>query len=104
VTPNLWTVPVRSLVAGWDARACLNVNVPHAASESACPLTLTRQGVGLIEAIDVAERTDPRGLAYYWLQFRRGSRPKARRPRSRPGVSPSPRCASSGPTRRPTPL
>jgi 5'-nucleotidase len=66
---------IRRLVgAGWDARACLNVNLPHAPPESAGPLTPTRQGVGLIEAIDVVEREDPRGIAYHWLQFRRGPR------------------------------
>ncbi len=70
---------IRRLVAsGWGAqRACLNVNFPHAAPEDAGPLTPTRQGVGLIEAIDVVERTDPRGIAYHWLRFRRGPRPNA---------------------------
>jgi 5'-nucleotidase len=53
---------IRSLVAaGWDARACLNVNVPHAPPERVDPLTPTRQGVGQVETIDVVERTDPRG-------------------------------------------
>jgi len=69
---------IRSLVAaGWDARACLNVNVPHAPPERVGPLTPTRQGVGQVETIDVVERTDPRGIAYHWLQFRRGPRPNA---------------------------
>ena len=66
------------LASGWEAQqACLNVNFPHAAPEAAGPLTPTRQGVGLIEAIEVVERTDPRDIAYHWLQFRRGPRPDA---------------------------
>ncbi len=53
------------------------MNFPHAAPESAGPLTPTRQGVGLIEAIAVVERTDPRDITYHWLRFRRGPRPNA---------------------------
>lgn len=70
---------IRQLLAsGREAqRACLNVNFPHAPPGSAGPLTPTRQGVGLVETIDVVERTDPRGIAYHWLQFRRGPRPNA---------------------------
>lgn len=68
----------RLLASGWQAEnSCLNVNFPHAAPEAAGPLTPTRQGVGLVEAIDVVERTDPRAIAYHWLQFRRGPRPNA---------------------------
>ena len=32
---------------------------------------LTRQGVGLVKGINVVPRTDPRTLAYHWLQFHR---------------------------------
>jgi 5'-nucleotidase len=68
----------RLMASGWEAqRACLNVNFPHAAPEAAGPLTPTRQGVGLVEAIDVVERADPRDIAYHWLRFRRGPRPNA---------------------------
>ena len=68
----------RLLASGWESeRACLNVNFPHASPEEAGPLTATRQGVGLVQTIDVSERTDPRGINYQWLQFRRGPRENA---------------------------
>ena len=68
----------RLLASGWEEqRACLNINFPYVAPEDAGPLTPTQQGVGLIEAIDVVERADPRGIAYHWLQFRRGPRENA---------------------------
>jgi 5'-nucleotidase len=61
----------RLLAAGWDTHACLNVNFPNVAPADAGPLTLTRQGVGLVKSINVIPRTDPRGLTYHWLQFHR---------------------------------
>ena len=42
----------RLLAAGWDAHACLNVNFPNVAPAEAGPLTLTRQGAGLVAAHD----------------------------------------------------
>ena len=70
---------IRQLMAGgWNPqRACLNVNFPHTTPDLAGPLTPTRQGVGLIQTVDVHERTDPRGINYQWLQFRRGPRENA---------------------------
>ena len=66
---------IRTLLRGnWGERACLNVNFPDCAVAEAGPLTLTRQGVGLVEGIDVVSRTDPRRIGYHWLQFRRGPR------------------------------
>ena len=56
----------------WTGRACLNVNFPDRPAEQAGPLTLTRQGVGLLEGVDVVSRADPRTLTYHWLQLRRG--------------------------------
>ena len=41
------------------------------APADAGPLTLTRQGVGLVKGINVVPRTDLRGLTYHWLQFHR---------------------------------
>ncbi len=79
-TARAWAPGViRQLMAsGWEAQqACLNVNFPHVPPEVAGPLTPTRQGVGLTETIEVVERTDPRDVAYHWLQFRRGPRPDA---------------------------
>ena len=61
----------RLLAAGWDTHACLNVNFPNVAPADAGPLTLTRQGLGLVKSINVIPRTDPRGLTYHWLQFHR---------------------------------
>ena len=63
---------IRTLhAAGWDIHACLNVNFPNVAPADAGPLTLTRQGAGLVKTINVVPRTDPRGLTYHWLQFHR---------------------------------
>jgi 5'-nucleotidase len=56
------------------APACLNVNFPDVPAERAGPLTLTRQGVGLVQSIEVDSRTDLRGGDYHWLNFRRGPR------------------------------
>jgi 5'-nucleotidase len=67
----------RLLAVGWSDQACLNVNFPDVAPESAGPLTLTRQGVGLVRRIDVVARTDPRGLDYHWLKFHRAPREEA---------------------------
>jgi len=64
------------LAAGWSGQAILNVNFPDVAPESAGPLTLTRQGQGLVRRIDVVARTDPRGFAYHWLKFQRGALPE----------------------------
>ena len=35
---------------------------------------LARQGVGMIAGMNVETRTDPRGMNYHWLTFRRGDR------------------------------
>ncbi|MGO4303354.1 5'/3'-nucleotidase SurE [Cupriavidus sp. RAF12] len=67
---------IRKLLStGWSDGACLNVNFPDVAADAAGPLTVTRQGVGLVKAIDVRPHVDPRGIAYHWLQFSRGERP-----------------------------
>jgi 5'-nucleotidase len=66
---------IRQLVAAAPGiAACLNVNFPDVAPGDAGPLTLTRQGIGRVEAIDVVERVDVRGQDYHWLQFRRSPR------------------------------
>lgn len=67
VIEQLWPV-----VAG--TTACLNVNFPDMPPESTGPLTLTRQGVGVVQGIEVDSRTDLRGGEYHWLHFRRGPR------------------------------
>ncbi len=67
VIERLWQV-----IAGTPA--CLNVNFPDVPAERTGPLTLTRQGVGLVQGIEVTSRADPRGGEYHWLNFRRGPR------------------------------
>jgi 5'-nucleotidase len=67
----------RLLRSGWSAQACLNVNFPDVAPDAAGPLTLTRQGLGLVKRIDVVPRTDPRGFDYHWLKFHRAQRHEA---------------------------
>jgi 5'-nucleotidase len=67
----------RLWAAGWNEQACLNVNFPDVEPESAGPLTVTRQGVGLVRRIDVVARTDPRGFNYHWLKFHRAPRQEA---------------------------
>ena len=61
---------------GWGADTCLNVNFPDCAPDAAGPLTLARQGVGLVQGMVVETRADPRGMAYHWINFRRGPRPQ----------------------------
>ncbi|OLL28469.1 5'/3'-nucleotidase SurE [Burkholderia sp. SRS-W-2-2016] len=56
------------------APTCLNINFPDVDAAAAGPLTLTRQGVGLVEGIDVEPLVDPRGIDYHWLRFQRGAR------------------------------
>ena len=57
---------------------CLSVNFPDLPAAEAGPLTLARQGAGSVEGMDVEARTDPRGLTYYWVGFRRGERDQGR--------------------------
>jgi 5'-nucleotidase len=66
---------VRQLLAiGWDATTCLNVNFPDLPAADVGPLTLARQGPGLIQGMEVETRIDPRDLTYHWIKFRRGPR------------------------------
>lgn len=65
----------RLLATGWSEGACLNVNFPDVEAEHAGPLVVSRQGMGLVKAIDVRAHVDPRGIPYHWLQFSRGPRP-----------------------------
>ena len=66
---------VRQLLGiGWDAATCLNVNFPDLPPADCGPLTLARQGPGLIQGMQVETRTDPRDLTYHWISFRRGPR------------------------------
>jgi 5'-nucleotidase len=68
---------VRELLAiGWSKDACLNVNFPACPAAKAGPITLARQGAGMIEGMHVDTRVDPRGMTYHWLNFRRGDRPQ----------------------------
>jgi 5'-nucleotidase len=64
----------RLLELGWGKDACLNVNFPALPADKCGPLTLARQGVGMIAGMQVDTRVDPRGMTYHWLNFRRGDR------------------------------
>jgi len=64
----------RLLAIGWSAETCLSINFPDLPPAEAGPLTLARQGPGLVQGMDVLTRTDPRGLTYHWITFRRGER------------------------------
>jgi 5'-nucleotidase len=66
----------RLLALGWGKDACLNVNFPPLPADQAGPLTLARQGVGMVAGMHVDTRVDPRGMTYHWLNFRRGDRPQ----------------------------
>lgn len=65
----------RLLATGLTDGACLNVNFPDVEPAQAGPLTVSRQGMGLVKEIDVRAHVDPRGIPYHWLQFSRGPRP-----------------------------
>jgi 5'-nucleotidase len=64
----------RLLAIGWGAQTCLNVNFPDLPADEVGPLTLARQGPGLIQGLQVETRIDPRSLTYHWISFRRGPR------------------------------
>jgi len=64
----------RLLEIGWGAATCLNINFPDLPADEVGPLTLARQGPGLIQGLQVQPRTDPRGLTYHWISFLRGPR------------------------------
>ena len=69
---------IRQLLAvSHDAPVCLNVNFPDVDAGAAGPLTVTRQGVGLVQGIDVVPEVDPRGFEYHWLRFARAPRENA---------------------------
>ena len=53
---------------------CLNVNFPDVPAEQAGPLTVSTQGVGLVQSLEVEPLADPRGIPYFWLRFQRAKR------------------------------
>ena len=67
----------RLLKANWADGACLNINFPDVPAERAGPMTVTRQGQGLMKAVEVTTRIDPRGLDYSWLHITRGQQADA---------------------------
>jgi hypothetical protein len=64
----------RLLKANWADVASLNVNFPDVPAESVGLLTVTRQGQGLMNGLEVTMRVDPRGGEYGWLHIIRGQR------------------------------
>ena len=68
---------IRKLLAiGWGKRAVLNINFPPIPAQDAGPMTLARQGEGMLAGMMVETRVDPRGMEYHWLNFRRGDIPQ----------------------------
>jgi 5'-nucleotidase len=68
---------IRKLLAiGWGKRAILNVNFPPLPVTEVGPMTLARQGEGMLAGMMVETRVDPRGMEYHWLNFRRGDIPQ----------------------------
>ncbi|WP_428487051.1 5'/3'-nucleotidase SurE [Rhodopila sp.] len=64
---------IRSLLAiGWGEKAVLNINFPPIPAAEAGPMTLARQGEGMVAGMHVETRVDPRGMSYHWLNFKRG--------------------------------
>ena len=69
---------IRRMVAiGWSRDACLNINFPDCAPEHAGPVAFTRQGVGVLDGLDVVSGRDPRDVEYHWLRLRRAEREDA---------------------------
>lgn len=66
----------RLLQIGWAKTAILNVNFPPLPAAEAGPITLARQGEGIVAGMQVDTRVDPRGMFYHWLNFRRGDIPQ----------------------------
>ncbi|WP_058911420.1 5'/3'-nucleotidase SurE [Entomohabitans teleogrylli] len=67
---------IRTLVeTGWRHNVCLNVNFPAVAPDQLQPLTVTRQGHGYLENVQVTPRTDPRANDYFWLSLQHTDRP-----------------------------
>jgi 5'-nucleotidase len=66
----------RLLALGWSKQAVLNVNFPPIPAAEAGPMTLARQGEGMVAGMHVETRVDPRGMEYHWLSFRRGDLPQ----------------------------
>src|SRR5208282_4192658 len=67
----------RLLRADWADGACLNVNFPDVPAEHAGPLAVTRQGRGMMKAVQLTTRNDPRGFEYSWLNITRSPFPDA---------------------------
>ena len=96
---KLWAI-------GWGKSAVLNINFPPIPAAEAGPMTLARQGEGAVAGMHVDTRVDPRGMSYYWLNFRRGDieqGPESDYRAMRAGKIVVPRCATIGPMTRLTP-
>lgn len=70
---DLGVETVRKLLAiGWNKSCVLNINFPPIPPAEVGPMTLARQGEGMVAGMHVETRIDPRGMAYHWLNFKRG--------------------------------
>lgn len=65
-------VILKLLSIGWGKQAVLNINFPPIPADQVGPMTLARQGEGMVAGMHVETRTDPRGMMYHWLNFKRG--------------------------------
>jgi len=65
-------VILKLLSIGWGKRAVLNINFPPIPADQVGPMTLARQGEGMVAGMHVESRVDPRGMTYHWLNFKRG--------------------------------
>ena len=59
------------LAAGWPAGILLNVNFPDLPERDDLQIAVTKQGRRDQSANIIEERKDPRGIAYFWIGFRR---------------------------------
>lgn len=59
------------LDAGWPAGVLLNVNFPPATLGPVTGVRVTEQGFRDLGHIRIEERTDPRGIPYYWFGLAR---------------------------------
>ncbi|WP_459676611.1 5'/3'-nucleotidase SurE [Acidisoma sp. 7E03] len=68
------TVITQFAGGSWSERAILNINFPDCGPDAIGPVTLTRQGAGLVEDLQIISGTDPRQIDYHWLKIARAGR------------------------------
>jgi 5'-nucleotidase len=61
------------LKAGWPKGVLINVNFPNVVSKEVAGIVVATQGLRDQSELNIDERTDARGVPYYWLGFRRSA-------------------------------